>query len=166
MLLTDLDQCDCPPELVTTWLSGRPKHDSFLFRVAVREVESWLLADMARLKSFLHLKSAPAIQAPEALLDPKQELPRLSLRSRVRQTREALVWRDDKSGRLWQGPDYNGTLAHFVAEYWDIFAARSICPSLERLFLALQRWVSRMKGRTTSGKKARSRSNPSRLTDT
>lgn len=139
VLLTDLDQHGCPPDLVRTWLSGRPKHDSFLFRVAVREVESWLLGDMTRLKSFLHVKNGLAIPAPEALPDPKQELLRLSLRSRVRQIREALVWRNESSGRLFQGPDYNGTLAHFVTHQWDISTARHACPSLERLFAALHR---------------------------
>lgn len=139
ILLTDLDQHGCPPELVTTWLAGRPKHNSFLFRVAVREVESWLLGDMAHLKSFLHLKGVPAAAAPEALLDPKQTLLRLSLRSRVRRIREAIVWRDDKSGRLFQGPDYNGVLAEFVTKHWKPSVARSACPSLGRLFSALQR---------------------------
>lgn len=139
LLLTDLDQYDCPPDLVTSWLSGQPKHNSFLFRVAVREVESWLLADMARLAPFLHLRNTPAISAPESLTDPKQELLRLSLGSRVRRVREALVWRDSESGQLHQGPDYNGTLAPFVMKHWDISAARSVCPSLERLFAALQR---------------------------
>lgn len=138
ILLTDLDQHGCPPELVTTWLAGRPKHHSFLFRVAVREVESWLLGDMVRLRSFLRLRSVPAVPAPEALLDPKQELLRLSLRSRVRRMREAIVWRDDKSGRLFQGPDYNGALGEFVTKHWNPSAARSACPSLERLFSALQ----------------------------
>lgn len=97
VLLTDLDQHGCPPDLVRTWLSGRPKHDSFLFRVAVREVESWLLGDMVRLTSFLHLKNAPAIPAPEALLYPKQELLQLSLRSRVRRMREALARREKRA---------------------------------------------------------------------
>ena len=138
LLLTDLDQHSCPPELVTTWLSGKPKHDFFLFRVAVREVESWLLGDMVRLKSFLHLSNTSAMPAPETLPDPKQELLRLALRSRVRRMREGLVWRDESSGRLSQGPDYNGTLAHFVAKQWDISTARRACPSLERLFAALQ----------------------------
>jgi hypothetical protein len=139
LLLTDLDNHGCPPELVTEWLSGQPKHDSFLFRVAVREVESWLLGDMANLKSFLHVRGAPTLAAPEALQDPKQELLRLSVRSRVRQTRDALVWRDKNSGRLLQGPDYNGTLARFVAAQWNITTARRACPSLTRLFIALQR---------------------------
>lgn len=139
LLLTDLDQYSCPPELVSVWLSGKPKHDCFLLRVAVREVESWLLGDLAHLKSFLHVKNAPAIPTPEALPDPKRELLRLALRGRVRQKREALVWRDASSGRLFQGPDYNGTLAHFVTNQWDLAAARKACPSLARLFAALHR---------------------------
>ena len=137
LLLTDLDQHNCPPELVKMWLSGRPKHEFFLFRVAVREVESWLLGDIARLTTFLHVKSAPAIPAPEALPDPKQELLRLAVRSRVRQVRDSMVWRDVDSGRLFQGPDYNGTLAHFVTNLWDIPTSRQACPSLQRLFAAL-----------------------------
>ncbi len=137
ILLTDLDRHECPSELVTTWLAGRTKHHSFLFRVAVREVESWLLGDMARLRLFLHLKTASVVTPPEDLLDPKQVLLRLSLGCRVRRVRDAIVWRDSKSGRLFQGPDYNGTLAEFVAKYWSPPAARSTCPSLERLFSAL-----------------------------
>lgn len=143
LLLTDMDQYSCPPELVSTWLSGTPKHDCFLFRVAVREVESWLLGDMISLKSFLHVKNAPAIPAPEALPDPKQELLRLALRGRVRGLREALVWRNASSGRLFQGPDYNGTLAHFVTQQWNVSTARQACPSLERLFAALHRLEAR-----------------------
>ena len=143
VMLTDLDQNECPPTLVASWLSGRPKHDSFLFRVAVREVESWLLGDMARLASFLHLRNGPAILAPEVLSDPKLKLLELSLRSRSRQIRDALVWRDDSTGRLYQGPDYNATLTCFVTEHWDISTARLACPSLERLFAALGRLESK-----------------------
>lgn len=143
LLLTDLDQHNCPPELVNTWLSGKPKHDSFLFRVAVREVESWLLGDMVHLTSFLHVKSAHAIRVPETLPDPKQALLKLALRSRVRQMREALVWHDERSGKLFQGPDYNGTLAHFVENQWHIPTARKVCPSLDRLFAALHRLEAR-----------------------
>ena len=49
------------------------------------------------------------------------------------------MWRDERSGRLIQGPDYNGTLAEFVAKHWNPSVARLACPSLERLFSALQR---------------------------
>ena len=53
--------------------------------------------------------------------------------------REALVWRDSRSGRLHQGPDYNGTLAPFVRHDWDVDGARRTCRSLGSLFSALAR---------------------------
>lgn len=142
LLLTDLDKHECPPELVSNWLAGRPKHEFFLFRVAVREVESWLLGDLGNLASFLHLKRTATIPAPESLADPKHELLKLASGSQVRQIREAMVGRD-KSGNLFQGPDYNGTLARFVVELWDTSTAASVCPSLQRLFGALQRFEAR-----------------------
>ncbi|HEX9971235.1 MAG TPA: hypothetical protein VGD14_04115 [bacterium] len=43
LVLTDLDQVECAPILIKEWLPV-PKHPNLLFRVAVREVESWVLA--------------------------------------------------------------------------------------------------------------------------
>jgi hypothetical protein len=138
LLLTDLDRCPCPPQLIEEWL-GRPKHPHFLLRVAVREVEAWLLGDSAGLGAYLGLRNPLEVPDPETLTDPKQELLRLALSSPRRTMREALAWKDDSSGRLFQGPDYNATLAKFVATEWDITGARNKCRSLHRLFLALER---------------------------
>lgn len=138
LLLTDLDQSPCPPQLIEDWL-GRPKHPHFLMRVAVREVESWLLGDPAGLKTLLGLRKPFDFADPEQLADPKRELLRLALNSPRRTVREALVWKDEPSGRLFQGPDYNATLAKFVANDWDLGGARNKCRSLDRLFLALER---------------------------
>ena len=44
LLLTDLDQLPCPSGLIHDWLEAEP-HANLIFRVAVREIESWLLAD-------------------------------------------------------------------------------------------------------------------------
>ena len=138
LLLTDLDQCPCPPQLIEEWLA-RPKHPHFLLRVAVREVESWLLGDPAGLSAFLGLRKPFDCPDPERLAEPKQELLKFALSSPRRVMREALVWQDTASGRLCQGPDYNATLAKFVSSQWDIDAARKACRSLGRLFLALER---------------------------
>lgn len=138
LLLTDLDQHECPPELITDWLDP-PKHAHFLLRVAVREVESWLLGDLAGLGAFLGIRKLPTIPNPEAVSDPKQQLLKLAMRCPSRQTRDALVWRDHSSGRHYQGPDYNGTLARYVASHWDLRAARRSCRSLERFWGALGR---------------------------
>lgn len=138
LLLTDLDQSPCPPQLVADWLS-RPKHPHFLLRVAVREIESWLLGDPTGLREFLGLRRPIDFPDPEGLPDPKQEFLRLALSSPRRRLREALVWRDDHTGRFAQGPDYNGALAGFVSKDWDITGASTRCRSLHRLFIALGR---------------------------
>jgi len=44
LVLTDLDTHHCPSELIASWLAA-PQHPNLVFRIAVREVESWLLAD-------------------------------------------------------------------------------------------------------------------------
>jgi len=138
LMLADLDRLSCPPELIEQWLP-HPKHPHFLLRVAVREVESWLLGDPVGLAEFLGLRSTPAVPAPELLPDPKDHLLRLALKAASRQVREALVWRDPRSGRLLQGPDYNGTLGGFVLKKWNMDRAREACRSLDRFFLALGR---------------------------
>lgn len=138
LLLTDLDRYACPPELIAEWLVT-PKHNHFLLRVAVREVESWLLGDASGLKDFLGLRSPLVIATPEMLLDPKQTLLKAAMTCPNRLLRDSIVWCDKKNGRLAQGPDYNGTLARFVNSRWDVDTARRTCPSLERFFGALTR---------------------------
>jgi hypothetical protein len=138
LLLTDLDRYPCPPELLGDWLPVE-RHRFFLLRVAVREVESWLLGDALGLGSFLRLRNPPSIADPEALQDPKHEVLTCALRSPSRWVRESLVWRDDDSGQLCQGPDYNGTLSRFVNGPWNLDAAKQKCRSLARLCAAVER---------------------------
>jgi len=138
LLLTDLDRCPCPPKLIEDWL-GRPKHPHLLLRVAVREVESWLLGDSAGFSAFLGLRTKFALGNPEHLPDPKQKLLKLAINSPRRFIRESLAWKDESSGRIFQGPDYNATLAKFVTTAWNLTKARKKCRSFDRLFLALER---------------------------
>ena len=137
LLLTDLDQYPCPPQLIDEWL-GQPKHPHLLLRVAVREVESWLLGDPNGFSSFLGLRTPFDLGNPENLEDPKQELLKLASKSPRRSVREALTWKEESTGRLSQGPDYNAPLAKFVSNDWNIELARKKCGSLGRLFLALE----------------------------
>ena len=59
LLLTDLDDLGCVPMLIEDWFDCRlkefPKHRhvNLIFRVAVCEVESWVLADRERFANFL-----------------------------------------------------------------------------------------------------------------
>ena len=140
LLLTDLDQYPCAPTLVAEWLGPKRRpHPHFIFRVAVREVESWLLADSANLRSFFGLRKSTYLSNPEDQEDPKAALLGLAAQSRYRELREAIVWRDERRGRYLQGPDYNGAMAPFVRKEWNVGTARLRCPSLNGLFVALDR---------------------------
>ena len=44
-ILTDLDTALCAPQLINDWIKHTPLNSNLFFRVAVHEVESWILAD-------------------------------------------------------------------------------------------------------------------------
>lgn len=52
IVLTDLDNAECPAVLFRSWLP-ETKSPYLIFRVAVREVEAWLLADRGAIAKFL-----------------------------------------------------------------------------------------------------------------
>ncbi len=93
LMLTDLDDCSCPPELLNKWLT-KPKNPNFMLRVAVREVEAWLLGCDQELRDFLSLRKVVSFPNPETLKDPKLELLKLADSSSRRIIRKAIVRRD------------------------------------------------------------------------
>lgn len=141
LLLTDLDHHDCAPEMLRDWLDV-PRHQNFLIRVAVREVEAWLLASDDELAAFLGLRCACSFPHPENLPDPKRILLSFAARSSRREFREGLV-HVSSDGVLRQGPAYNSLLAGFVATFWDVDRSAKKCPSLHRLLASLARLETR-----------------------
>ncbi len=129
VLLTDLDQHPCPPGLIDDWLDREP-HANLIFRVAVKEVESWLLADRDGLANFLGISAVNIPLQPDQIADPKQSLVNLARRSRTRALRESIVPR--RGSTAVQGPDYNGCLVDFVRTQWSHEAAVECSPSLSR----------------------------------
>jgi hypothetical protein len=129
LLLTDLDQHPCPSGLIEEWLDSAP-HSNLIFRVAVREVESWLIADRGGFAEFLGISDTAIPLQPDQLPDPKQSLINLARRSRTRRLRESIVPR--KGSTAVQGPDYNGCLGDFVRNRWNRNAALQRSPSLSR----------------------------------
>lgn len=134
LLLTDLDARVCAPELLREWLQ-HPKNPDFLLRVAVREVEAWLLSCNEEFRSFLGIRRVFDFPDPETLADPKAELLKLAEASPRRDLRESMTRREN--GQLRQGPAYNSTLALFVDQHWSLSTASSKCASLRRLLSAL-----------------------------
>jgi hypothetical protein len=129
LLLTDLDQHPCPTSLIDDWLDVE-RHANLIFRVAVREVESWLLADREGLADFLGIDAVNIPLLPDEIPDPKRSLVNLARRSRIRALRESIVPRRESTAV--QGPDYNGCLGEFVRRKWGRDAAVESSPSLNR----------------------------------
>jgi hypothetical protein len=139
LVLTDLDEeYPCPSALIREWLPV-PQHHNLLFRVAVREVEAWLLADRVNLASFLGISEKLVPSGIESLVDPKRALINLARSSRFKDIRERLVPKHSSTAR--QGRDYNGCLTEFVNGRWDIGTASERCPSLFRTVEKLRKFV-------------------------
>jgi hypothetical protein len=129
LVLTDLDEFDCPAQLIQTWLA-EAKHPNLLFRVAVREVESWLLADAKGFASFLRIPPRLVPSSPDLLRDAKKTLVDLARKARAPEKKSSLVPKSGSTAR--QGPEYNACLGAFVSQDWNIAAARINSPSLDR----------------------------------
>ena len=126
LLLTDLDSDPCPSKKIIDWLGDRPNR-GFLFRICVREIEAWLLADHEGMASFLGVPTRKLPLAPESLLDPKATLIRIAQKS-PRRIREGLT----PTGRATIGYEYNDRLTEFISVRWSVEAASTRSPSLAR----------------------------------
>lgn len=131
ILLTDLDTLECPPTLRAAWIKGT-LHPNFLLRVAVREVESWIIAHRKAFAGFLGIPTATIPLHPDDLNDPKAELLRLVNKSRRRELKEDILPAPGSSSPI--GPGYNSRLGAFVWKAWQVEDAMKYSPSLARTF--------------------------------
>jgi hypothetical protein len=137
-VITDLDDdYDCAALLVKAWLPNT-RSDQLFFRVAVHEIESWLLADKENLAAFLSISQTLIPLEPDKEKDPKNTIISLAKRSRKREIREAIIPVDNYASI---GPGYNYQLQSFVQNLWDIESARKKSPSLDSTIKALEKFV-------------------------
>lgn len=129
VILTDLDQYACPPALLADWKAAALP-PQLLLRIAVREVEAWLLADREGIATFLNVAKNKVPQDPEAEADPKRTLINLARRSRRQRLAIELTPEPGSSASI--GPLYNARLSEFVNTAWDVGRARTASPSLDR----------------------------------
>lgn len=134
MVLTDLDRAICLVEFRDQWLAHRPLPASLVFRIAVREVESWVLADHQAMRELVGKKGVLP-EAPDVLPDPKQTLLGLGKTS-PKSVRDDLIKTID--GQLRQGVGYNARLTHWINTVWSPERAAERSPSLARARVRLQ----------------------------
>ena len=99
-LLTDLDKNECAPTLIREWLTV-PLHPNLIFRVAVHEVEAWVLADREAFAYFLGIPTRNIPSEVDSIQDPKGELVSLARTSPKRDLRNSLVPRAGSTARRW-----------------------------------------------------------------
>ncbi len=134
LVLSDLEEAKCAPTQINEWLQI-PKHHNLLFRIAVREIESWLLADRSGFAYFLNIRKELIPENVDGIDHPKQLVINLARRSRKMTLRQAIVPSPSTTARV--GPDYNGQLSSFVFGAWNIKKAMKHSESLRRTVRAL-----------------------------
>ena len=137
IVLVDLDHEECAPSLCREWLPTPA--EGMCFRVAVREIESWLLADRAGIAAFLGVPASRVPSVVDDLDDPKQTLVDLARRSRRRAIREDMAPRHGSGLSI--GPAYTSRMMEFVGvegpNRWRPDLAARASPSLSRCINAL-----------------------------
>lgn len=136
VVILDLDDRLCAAGYRNALLPDGPRR-YMVFRIAVREVESWLLADRVGIAAYLGVKTSVVPAEPDQLDDPRRALFDLVRRSRRRLIRESIL-PIDPTARI--GPDHNGALMGMVNEHWSSDRAVERSPSLRRAVDALERF--------------------------
>lgn len=130
MVLVDLDRpVPCPADLIESWLPS-PRAPMLLFRVAVMEIESWLMADREAIAAFLSVPIHRVPANPDQVSQPKELLVSIARRSRRKDIRDDLVPSPGDTRIV--GPAFNPRLIGFIAETWNPITAAEASPSLRR----------------------------------
>ncbi|MGA2001534.1 MAG: hypothetical protein ABSG52_16235 [Terriglobales bacterium] len=129
LVLTDLDASPCPSALIANWLP-HPKRHNLLLRVAVKEVEAWLLADRYGISKYLGIRTEEVPANPESLADAKKSLVQLACKSPRKEIKRDICPPAGSTRQV--GPNYTGQLTLFIVRYWDPNAAKINALSLDR----------------------------------
>lgn len=140
-ILVDLDHdADCAPPFLQSCLPNPAPYMNF--RVAVREIEAWLLADRERLSKFLSVGASRIPHNPEILGSPKLTMVEIAKHSRRRDVRENMLPRAGSG--LKTGPAYTSFLIEFARDSehgWRPSVAAKSSDSLDRCMRRLEQLI-------------------------
>ena len=126
--LCDLDRDECAPTRRRRYLPDPAP--GMCFRIAVRSVEAWFLADREGVARFLRVAKDSVPFTPEEEPDPKSSLIALARRSQSRAIREGLA--PVAGDRRTVGPEYALMVSEFARDHWSPERAADRAPSLRR----------------------------------
>lgn len=139
VVLVDLDTTSCPPALLREWFSIKDDSpmalpECLIFRIAVREIESWIMADRSNLAKFLKIPIGNFPPKPDELTDPKSSLLHI-IRSKGRTKWHTEMLPQGRSASI--GPMYNERLCDFIVNHWSPDQAAQNSQSLAKAVAAL-----------------------------
>jgi hypothetical protein len=134
LIIADLDQYECPPQIIKEWLH-HPKNPNLLFRIAVKEIESWLLADRINFAKYFAISHNLIPKDVELIDDPKNFLINLARKSPKRDIRESIAPKFHSTAKI--GPNYNDCLSIFVQKKWQFYEAAKNSVSLMKTLNSL-----------------------------
>ena len=147
-VLTDQDR-GCPPMKISSWLTQRTGK-YFLFRIAVMEIESWVMADREGFAKFISISLDHMPQRMDDLEDPKNFLLSLVNRSRSGRLRADIIPARGSTATV--GPDYNNRLSQFIQNHWNVFEAQKNSESLQRAVFRVKEFKNRFAGNQDAGR--------------
>jgi len=137
VILVDLNNdAECPPPFINSWLPTR--NPNLQLRIAVRAIESWLLADRKEIARFLRVPMQKIPMQPENEPNPKQAFINIVRISKSKILREDII--PPPTSTASQGPGYTSRLTEFTMNYWKPGRAAHHSPSLKRSINSLSRW--------------------------
>ncbi len=142
-VLIDRDDDPCPSSLRDEYLPHGL--GNLTFRVAVEEIESWIMADRLAFAEFLGVEQRHLPANTDAIHRPKEFLVELASRSCKQEIRQGLV--PPPGSRSKVGPEYNIMLIEFVEAQWKCDNAsrssKSLARAMERIPRYLQLFAAR-----------------------
>jgi len=137
--IVDLDMdAPCPPQATEQWLPTPAR--GMRFRVAVRAIEAWLMADRENMAKFLVVTPSKIKHNIDLDPNPKETLINIARTSHSRSIREDLVPRQSSGAKV--GPLYVPRLTEFVENLWRPDVAANESESLRRCMLALSTLIA------------------------
>lgn len=133
--LVDLDREDCVLRLIEQLLPGGAP-PGFLLRVAVREMEAWLLADRDGMARFTGAPLDKIPPEPDACADPKREIVALVRQYGKPGLKKDIVPAAGSSAPV--GPGYAPQIARFIHDVWNPDNALAHSRSFARAVQALR----------------------------